>query len=519
MRSYSDMALLRQCTLSNDPAIKTACGDYWGGDIGAGQNTTRTNTRNSFMYSRCTNDTPTLRAQFRFNVIPLATVATDNDSGQQNMPTAMLLSKEFSPVVYAPAYVSAVTTNPRLTYQFDTTYNITDICLIVDTTSTTTNTLPSYFQLTLITPDGPIMQSGSALDIVSSADPMQNGQYWWTFVNPTLASGVQLQCFGNQAMSIRYLAAYAIDLNQNATNCACFMNTADAAKIGYLPFCNSPACKQVNIMSTMDRAAMNGKIACNQTIFNCSQIIDVSAASQNTIMQNVTLSQQCGPLASGAHTLAPPAAVVAGDTDASGDDGSGTTYGVVFVLLCMLIIGIIYVSCRSGGAKTKPPPVESADARDSAAKQEDDASNNVGLGTAKQEDDASNNVGLGADTMRNDASNNVGLGAAKQDDIASSNVGISAAKQEGAASNNVGLGEDTMRNDAANNVVSNMQYDNPANSFSPSMQYDMPQYAQQESFLGTPSTQYAPPETMYYDMQNMQNMQNMQHVQNMQNMS
>ena len=103
--AHSDMQLLRKCSLSNNPAIRFACGDYWGGDIGKGSNAAAIRRRDQFMYARCTNDTAMLRDQFRFNVSPTASPSTDNTSALAGVPTDALTAADFQPMRWPPAAV------------------------------------------------------------------------------------------------------------------------------------------------------------------------------------------------------------------------------------------------------------------------------------------------------------------------------------------------------------------------------------------------------------------------------
>lgn len=302
-REYNDMNKLRQCTLSNDPSTKSTCGDYWGGNIGAGTNASAVAVRDGFMYSRCVSDLPSLRQFYEFNVAPLATVSTDNAS--TTLSTAVLIAPNFNAMTTTTSYISNMTSAPYVTLSFDQVYSIADIAVAF---GTKTQLIPSYFEMLLLDNIGTIVAKrlGSALDVVISTNPFYNGVYWWSFATPLKASQFTFSCSSNQMIELRNISVWAVDLNQGTANCACFMNTADAALLGYLPVCDSAACKQLDIMTTSARVQMNDGKTCNKTVFNCSQILNISPTSQATIMQNVTLAQQCGPAARPVSIVTPP---------------------------------------------------------------------------------------------------------------------------------------------------------------------------------------------------------------------
>lgn len=357
-REHYDMAKLRQCTLSNDTAMKSTCGDYWGGDIGNGSNAAAVAVRDGFMYARCVSDVGLLRQSYEFNVAPSATVSTDNAS--TTLSTDVLIAPNFNAMLSGKSYLSNATSAPYVTLAFDQVYPVADIAIAF---GTKTQWIPSYFEMRLLDVTGNIIAAklGSALDTVVSTNPFYNGIYWWSFPQPLKASQFTFSCSSNQQIELRNISVWAVDLNQGSSNCACFMNTADAALLGYLPVCDSASCKQINIMTTAARVQMNDGKTCNKTVFNCSQILNISPASQATVMQNVTLAQQCGPAAK-LTTADPPAAPPPAATKPEPESDTYTYVFIIFMILAALGCVAFYVSHKK--KKVSMESVVAAEAAD-----------------------------------------------------------------------------------------------------------------------------------------------------------
>ena len=358
---HYDMVKLRKCTLNNEPTNKDGCGDYWGGDIGSGRDSKLVAIRDAFMYARCVNDISSLRNNYAFNISPACVVTTDN--ANMTLPTDMLIAPNFNAMLKTTSYISNVTSSPYITLAFDKEYSVGDVAIAF---GTNTQWMPSYFQLQLRSAAGSIIASklGSALDTVISTNSAKHGTYWWSFPTPVKAWQFSFSCSSNQKIEIRNISIWCLDMNLGTADCSCFLNTADAALLGYLPSCDSAACKERNIMTTSARAQMNDGQTCKKTLFKCDQILNISPASKDIIMQNVTLTQNCGTAARPPNIVKvtpPPAQEGATDT-------SGYTYAfVIFIILAILSGLFYYIHNRRKKNMNLGPEDDSTDPADAPA--------------------------------------------------------------------------------------------------------------------------------------------------------